>query len=155
MHQDIGYGLLRLEDMALLALSPSINDLNTAAEVIVRIGSVLAVLMSYDLGGMEMRDEDRVVRWPADADFARFVGAAFDQIRTVAGPHPRVLAVMLRTLGSLAGEARRHGREGAVPALKEQASFILRRMDETSEIPLASDQAYVRAVAVKEGLVEP
>ncbi len=49
MQQDIDFGLRQLNDIALRALSPAVNDPTTAIEVVLRLSSVLRPLVQADL----------------------------------------------------------------------------------------------------------
>lgn len=114
MVQDLGFGILRLVDIALRALSPSLNDENTAKDVIAHLGQVvLAVFAEEERAGVH-REGDREVRVAALSHEA-YLFAAFDQIRTAAPEHPQVSAVLLRTLLSIRDEVDRR----SLPAHRE------------------------------------
>jgi uncharacterized membrane protein len=50
MQQDVGYGIVRLTDIAVRALSPGVNDPNTANDVVVHLGVVIAAIWERPLG---------------------------------------------------------------------------------------------------------
>jgi uncharacterized membrane protein len=104
MQQDIDFGLRQLNDIALRALSPAVNDATTATEVILRIGSVMRPLVQADLPGQSLRDtHGRILLTPFDLDHGEYIGHAFDQLRLYAAPHPQVLVAIARTLRMLRG----------------------------------------------------
>jgi uncharacterized membrane protein len=90
MQQDIDFGLRQLNDIALRALSPAVNDPTTAIEVTLRIGSIMRPLILAGLPAQSVRDEARrVLLTPFDLDHAEYIGHAFDQLRLYAAAHPR------------------------------------------------------------------
>lgn len=75
MQQDIDFRLRQLNDIALRALSPAVNDPTTAIEVIVRIGSIMRPLILGELPAQSVRDEaGRVLLTPLDLDHAEYIG---------------------------------------------------------------------------------
>jgi uncharacterized membrane protein len=104
MQQDIDFGLRQLNDIALRALSPAVNDPTTAIEVTVRIGSVMRPLVLAELPAQSVRDaHGRTLLTPFDLDHAEYIGHAFDQLRLYAAEHPQVLTAIARTLRMLRG----------------------------------------------------
>ena len=102
MQQDIDFGLRQLNDIALRALSPAVNDPTTAIEVIVRIGSIMRPLVLAELPAQAVRDaHGRVLLTPFDLDHGEFISHAFDQLRLYATAHPQVLIAIARTLRML------------------------------------------------------
>ena len=90
MQQDIDFGLRQLNDIALRALSPAVNDPTTAIEVILRIGSIVRPLILTELPAQSVRDEaGRVLLTPFDLDHTEYIAHAFDQLRVYAAAHPR------------------------------------------------------------------
>lgn len=61
-HQDLGFGLRQLSDIALRALSPAVNDPTTAVQCLDRIIEFLAVVAARPLGAVHHRDRKGVVR---------------------------------------------------------------------------------------------
>jgi uncharacterized membrane protein len=91
MQQDIDFGLRQLNDIALRALSPAVNDPTTAIEVTLRIGSIMRPLILAELPAQSVRDEaGRVLLTPFDLDHIEYIGHAFDQLRLYAAAHPQV-----------------------------------------------------------------
>src|SRR5699024_10442232 len=86
MQQDIDFALRQLVDVALRALSAAINDPTTAAEVVLRLGSVLRVLLTTESPPLSVRGtEDRVLLRPWILSPDEYIEHAFEQIRQ-AGP---------------------------------------------------------------------
>ncbi|MFE0201533.1 DUF2254 family protein, partial [[Kitasatospora] papulosa] len=61
-HQDLGFGLRQLSDIALRALSPAVNDPTTAVQCLDRIVEFLAAVAVRPLGAVHHRDRKGVVR---------------------------------------------------------------------------------------------
>lgn len=102
-HQDIKLGVLELMDMAVKALSPSVNDPTTAMHAIDRLGQVLLALSWRERGDrIELSDDGRplvLVRRPRLEDVTAL---AVNQIRHFAADNATVSAALMRTLGDLA-----------------------------------------------------
>lgn len=56
--QDIPYALQKLVEIALRAISPGINDPNTANDILLRLGSLLGKIGSIRTGAMILADEE-------------------------------------------------------------------------------------------------
>ena len=146
MQQDIDFGLRQLNDIALRALSPAINDPTTAIEVVLRIGSIMRPLVLAELPGQSVRDQaGRVLLTPFDLDHAEYLTHAFDQLRTYAAAHPQVLTAIARTQRMLRGACLlAAGREKIIAALDKQVALTV-----ASCAPqmLPEDRAKVEAAA--------
>lgn len=100
--QDLEFSIRHLEEVAVRALSPGINDPYTAVAVIDRIGASIARLMGRSLHARVHRDDDGQVRVVAEAtSYASLINSAFHQIRQNAADKPAVLLRLLRTLRQL------------------------------------------------------
>jgi len=127
MQQDIDFGLRQLNDIALRALSPAVNDPTTAIEVVLRIGSIMRPLVLAELPGQSVRDKaGRVLLTPFDLDHAEYIGHAFDQLRIFAAAHPQVLMAIVRTLRMLRGACLLgSGHEKIITALDKQLALTV------------------------------
>jgi uncharacterized membrane protein len=107
LEQDTAYGVRQLLDIALRALSPSLNDPTTAAQAVDHLRNVLVQLHRLGPGGPVHRDaEDRdrlLVPRPGPEEVSR---SAVDELRRAAADQPQVLTAVDRLCGSLAGEQR-------------------------------------------------
>lgn len=112
LQQDIGFGILQLEDVALRALSPSVNDPNTAVDVVNRMGSVLLEIMSRAEFPRAADMDGRTLVRAEEPDHERYVQAALDGIRRHGAAEPRVLTAIVHMIGDLRGELSRR-RPGA------------------------------------------
>jgi uncharacterized membrane protein len=100
--QDMAFSLAQLVEIALRALSPSLNDPFTAVSVINRLASALASLAGRRLRPPEHRDESGTVRVIAKTyDFPTLLDSAFLPIRHAAKGNPLVLTTLARRLSEL------------------------------------------------------
>lgn len=113
--QDIEYGLERLVEVALRALSPSMNDAYTATAVIDNLGAAIARIFSIPWPDGALRDERGTVRLLRDVDGPMgLMDAAFDQIRQSGATMPAISIRMLDTLARLAPAIRNERQREAV-----------------------------------------
>jgi uncharacterized membrane protein len=97
--QDIEFGIIEIADIAIKALSPSINDPTTAMRCIDRLTQILQEL-GHRRPAAEPRTEDGSTPFLArHLQYERAVGLAFDQIRHFGASNP---AISKKLLGSLA-----------------------------------------------------
>ncbi|MFH8988258.1 DUF2254 domain-containing protein [Streptomyces sp. NPDC017940] len=110
-HQDLGFGLRQLSDIALRALSTSVNDPTTAVQALDRIVQFLASVAGHPLGALRHRDRRGDVRLVQPVpDWEDLVDLGLAEIRCCAADHPQVTRRMLAGLDDLlllAPEARR------------------------------------------------
>lgn len=62
MQQDVGFGLRQLVDVAVRALSPGVNDPNTAVSTIAHLAVAYHQLASRDIGTRAESDSDGISR---------------------------------------------------------------------------------------------
>ncbi len=127
MQQDISFGLRQLNDIALRALSPAVNDPTTAIEVILRVGSIMRPLVLAELPEQSVHDQaGRILLTPFDLDHAEYLQHAFDQLRLYAAAHPQVLVALARTMRMLRGACVLAGdRETVIAALDRQLALTV------------------------------
>ncbi|MEV5380827.1 DUF2254 domain-containing protein [Streptomyces nondiastaticus] len=110
-HQDPGFGLRQLSDIAQRALSPAVNDPTTAVQCLDRITQFLAALARRPLGALHHCDRRGAVRLVQDVPgWADLVDLGFAEIRGCATGSPQVtrrLAAALDDLWHLAPAGRR------------------------------------------------
>ena len=100
--QDLEYSVRQLVEIALRALSPSLNDPFTAIAVINRLASALEIVAGRSLPTGEHRDADGRLRVVAKlTDFAGLTDIAFNQIRQAAGAKTAVLMALALRLSDL------------------------------------------------------
>lgn len=105
--QDIEYCMRQLVEIALRALSPGINDPNTAVAVIDRLAISMALIVERRTLPETLRDVGgrlRLVR--AVSTFAGLMDVAFNQIRQAGEAKPSILIRQLESLADLAAVTR-------------------------------------------------
>lgn len=130
MQQDVSYGLTRMTDIGLRALSPGINDPNTAREVVLRMGQVILSLQGHELDPVESEvDGHSVVRHGAPSHDA-FVRDAFDQLRHAGADDRAMLTTLARVLQVIRAETERQGLPGSTSELERQHTLVTDRLTE-------------------------
>lgn len=141
LQQDLEFGFVMLEDIANKALSPGVNDPNTAAAVIEQLGEVvLAVLERRPHPASTMIDGCEFVRTRV-ANHDDVVVAAFNQIRHFAVGQPSVQLVLVRTLVGTGDELIRRGRATptALGALGAMLGHVMADLSAEDRDPAAVD----------------
>jgi len=117
--QDLEYSMRHLIDVALRALSPGINDANTAMVVIDRLRGALSTVMRKRLRPSVYRDAAGKPRVLAPShSYSDILEYAFAQIRRSASSQP---AVILRLLAAIEGIAEHAELPEQIAALEVQA----------------------------------
>ncbi|MFI1796244.1 DUF2254 domain-containing protein [Streptomyces sp. NPDC020379] len=136
-HQDLGFGLRQLSDIAQRALSPAVNDPTTAVQCLDRIMQILATVAGRPLGALRHPDRKGTVRLVQDLPgWTDLVDLGFAEIRGCATGAPQVtrrLMAALDDLSALAPEERR------VPLLRHR---VLLRQAVERVVPEAADRAF-------------
>lgn len=97
--QDLDFAIQKMVEVALRAISPGINDPNTANGIIIRIGRLLGKLSHLETGAITIRDEkqkDRV-RYPFFT-FPHFLYLTFHQLIHYGKEDVSVVAAILEAL---------------------------------------------------------
>ncbi|MFE5887775.1 DUF2254 domain-containing protein [Streptomyces sp. NPDC056462] len=101
-HQDLGFGLRQLSDIALRALSPAINDPTTAVQALDRVVQFLAAMSRRPLDAALHRDRRGVVRLVQPVPgWTELVDLGFTEVRGCAVGSPQVSRRMLAGLDDL------------------------------------------------------
>ncbi|MEU4350632.1 DUF2254 domain-containing protein [Streptomyces sp. NPDC023838] len=136
-HQDLGFGLRQLCDIALRALSPAVNDPTTAVQCLDRIVQLLAELAHRPLGAVAHCDRQGAVRLVQPVpSWENLVDLGFTEIRTYAVGSPQVtrrIVAALDELLRLAPEQRR-------PPLLRHRALLVHAVERG--IPEAAERAF-------------
>ncbi|WP_051705148.1 MULTISPECIES: DUF2254 domain-containing protein [unclassified Streptomyces] len=136
-HQDLGFGLRQLSDIALRALSPAINDPTTAVQALDRVVQLLAALSRYPLDAALHRDRDGTVRLVQPVPgWTQLVDLGFTEVRGCAVGSPQVSRRMLAGLDDLMLLAPPERRE---PLLRHR-ELLRQAVDESALSP--ADRAF-------------
>jgi uncharacterized membrane protein len=105
--QDLEFSIRQLIDVALRALSPGINDANTAVVVVDRLQGALSRLMGKALPPGVHRDHAGVPRLTSPVyGYAEVLKMAFNQIRHSAAPQPHVILTLLKAIHRIGEHVR-------------------------------------------------
>ncbi|MEU8520827.1 DUF2254 domain-containing protein [Streptomyces sp. NBC_01216] len=130
--QDLSFGLRQLADIALRALSPSLNDPTTAVQCLDRITQILAALADRPLGSVRYRDRKGTVRLVQDVPgWADLVDLGFTEIRGCAEGSPQVVRRLVAGLDDLLALAPPARRE----ALLRHRALLVQRVERTAQEP--------------------
>ncbi|HUF31805.1 MAG TPA: DUF2254 domain-containing protein [Acidimicrobiales bacterium] len=151
MQQDAGFGIQQLVDIALRALSTGVNDVTTAYECIVHLGSILHEILHRDLPPSILEgDQGRRGLCPHDHDHAGYVGEAFDQIRVSAASLPHLSAALINVAGQLIAELEAAGLAERTPPLRQLIERCVAGV--VTHEPLPSDLEVVERAAAAAGV---
>jgi uncharacterized membrane protein len=157
MQQDVAFGLRQLVDIAVRALSPSLNDPTTAVETLGHLSVVLCRLAGRDLGNAVDADEELEIRSIVPRpDFPAVLDLAVDQVLRHGADEPAVVDALLRLLGDLAEQAppseRRRDLETQVDRVLAVAGGAL---DAQELLPVVTAAEEVRATLSSGGRPRP
>ncbi|PKO89066.1 MAG: DUF2254 domain-containing protein [Betaproteobacteria bacterium HGW-Betaproteobacteria-10] len=130
--QDTAFGLRQIVDMALRALSPSINDTTTAVMCIDYLTAILARLAVRSIPSAYRFEAGELRVIAIGPSFASLVAESFDQIR---GSAQGNLAVLLRMLGALQTIASLTASVGRRQVLREEMACIAELAARTIQSP--------------------
>jgi uncharacterized membrane protein len=143
MQQDIDFGLRQLNDIALRALSPAVNDPTTAIECVLRIASIMRRLVRTDLPPQAIRAAgDRILLTPWELDHGEYVNHAFGQLRHYGAGHTQVALALVRSLRMLRAASTQ---PSANRALDHQLELTLQASERAGLLP--ADLEIVRHTA--------
>ena len=136
-HQDLGFGLRQLADIALRALSPAVNDPTTAVQAVDRIVQFLSSVAQRPLGALLHRDRRGTVRLVQPVPgWTELVDLAFSEIRGCAVSSPQVTRRLLAGLDDLLGAVPEDRR---APLVRHR-TLLTQAVERT--VPEAADRAF-------------
>lgn len=127
-HADVGFGMLRLVDVALKAMSPGVNDPNTAIDIVNHLGTIAVHLYEIDEPSNHWRDGDRwLITPPFERDEA--IRAAFDGMRRASVADPSVAVALIDTLGAVRTEVRRRDLSERTDAIDDVLDHVAAELE--------------------------
>lgn len=139
LEADVVFGLQQVVDIALRALSPGVNDPNTAISALDRIGELL--LMMEPLGGVESArvDEAGVMRvTQPEVPWSEMLDGAFMQVRHYAAGDIGAVVGVIRMAGRLRSRVRPASRPALETAARDMAQAAL------ASLGIESDRRLIR-----------
>lgn len=99
VEQDIGYAFQKLMEVAIRAISPSLNDPNTANEILIRVGSLLGKMGQLKTSGWILKDSNGQARVSYDfPSYGDLLYEVYYQISSYGKNDISVLAAMSESL---------------------------------------------------------
>jgi uncharacterized membrane protein len=115
--RDLTFGLRQLTDIAVKALSPSVNDPSTARQAVEHLATVLVELADHPLGADLVEDADGQVRAAVPRPtFAAHLRLSTTPIRRYGVEEPDVLVALASLLADVAEHVADHADRAAVVA---------------------------------------
>lgn len=102
VEQDVEFAVRQLVEVALRALSPSLNDPFTATAVLDRLAAALCQVAGQRLPDGRTRRDGRLRLERPATDYAGLIDAMFHQLRQAAASQPAVLIRLLEVLAEVA-----------------------------------------------------
>jgi uncharacterized membrane protein len=136
VEQDAAFGIRQIVDVALRALSPSINDTTTAATCVDYLTAIMARLALRQIPSSRRYEEGELRVIAKGPSFESLLAESFDQIRSSAKGNVAIMWRMLdafQTLASLTDSPHRRR------ALREQVQWIAELAERT--VDSAHDRA--------------
>jgi uncharacterized membrane protein len=157
VYQDCAFGIRQIVDMALRALSPSVNDTTTGVMCIDYLTAILSRLASRGIPSAHRYENGELRIIAIGPTFAGLVAESFDQIR---GSATGNLGIMLRMLGGLQTIASLTANPRRRQALRDQVQWIAELAERTIESPhdrarFESRLAHVRNALETEPVLVP
>lgn len=144
LEQDAALGLRQLTDIAVKAISPSINDPITAAHALGYCADLLVQLQGRRLGPQQHTDDQGIPRLiTPDRNHRYYLDLVCAPVRRFGSSEPLVLTALLRLLRDCSVAAREDAQRETI---REQANLILDSMD-ADMLPYDADA--VRSLAAR------
>ncbi len=137
---DVEFAARQIVEMAVRALSPSVNDPNTASSALDHLGSALCRMASLQLPTGVYKRNERVVLMVPSVSYAEIVATMLHKIRQNAAGNAAVLAHILGVLTAVASCEREPTR---VATLQQHADLVLADAARTGLAP--ADVEYIRS----------
>lgn len=139
LEADVIFGLQQVSDIALRALSPGVNDPNTAIVSLDRIGELLVLMEPTSGSESAWIDEDGVMRViHPEVTWDDMVRDAFMQLRRYAAGDIGAAIAVIR----MAGRLRAHVRPASQPALETAAQDMAQAA--LGQVNIESDRQLIR-----------
>ncbi|MGV3530854.1 MAG: DUF2254 domain-containing protein [Chthoniobacteraceae bacterium] len=149
VHQDAGFGIRQIVDIASKALSPGVNDTSTAVSCLDYLAAILSRLASRRIGSAyEQADGEQRVFGPAER-FERYLAKALDEIRHNARGNVIILRQLLCVIRRVSAVTRSPARRSALLA---QARLTAEYADQTLAAPYERRQVNDALVQTRETL---
>ena len=148
MQQDIGFGILQMVDIALRALSPGVNDPNTANDMVMHLGVVLLRLWERPMASNRQERDGRTLM-TSELDRADYLHVAFDPLRVHGVADPSVASTIVRVLATLRAETVRRELPGPTEPIDDVIVLVMEAVEQTALSEF--DKRSIRALCPRPG----
>jgi uncharacterized membrane protein len=131
LQQDSAFGIRQIVDIALRALSPSVNDTTTAVMCVDYLTAILARLVERNIPSSHRFEDGELRLIAVESTFAGLLAASFDQIRVSATGNVDIMLQMLGAIQTIAGLT-------ASPSRRRALSDQVQRLAEVAERSIES-----------------
>ncbi len=140
VHQDAGFGIRQIVDIAMKALSPGINDTTTAVMCLDYLTAILVRIAARRIETTHRLDQGELRVIARGPNFESLMSEAFDQVRQNAEGNFAVLLRLLHALETIAAQTTNAGRR---QTLRQQVGLIAPVAEQAVSSP--RDAAHVEA----------
>ncbi|MDQ6655203.1 MAG: DUF2254 domain-containing protein [Verrucomicrobiota bacterium] len=138
LEQDANFGFRQIVDIALKALSPGVNDTNTAVNCLDYLSALLLQLAGRKIESSLPMEDGQTRIFAPSVTFDEFVAKAFDEIRLAALANVTILLQIARVIGRVASATHDAERRRV---LVEQLRLALEAADHS--VPAPYDRARI------------
>lgn len=146
MQQDVAFGIRQLVDVAVRALSPGVNDPNTAVATIAHLGVAYGRLAGREIGAWEECDAGNVCRiFVPRPTFGEYLHIACQQIAHYGNKDLMILLRLLQMLGdlkSVATESNQMPIDLAIARVVDEGQVGLELESDRTALRTASDRSF-------------
>jgi len=135
LHQDLERALVELSDIAVRALSPSLNDPTTATMCVDRLGELLVLLGRRRTPRRFRHDGDQRVGFIANRlSYERAVGVSFEKIRHHGASNPSVAIRLVQVCGRIMRQVPVHRRNSLRVEIRSTLELARMSIDSTTDL---------------------
>jgi len=156
VEQDLAFGIRQIVDMALKALSPSVNDTTTAVMCVDYLTAILVRLAPRQIPSSRRYQDGQLLVVAIGPTFEGLLAESFDQVQSNARGNAAIMLRMLGAIQTIAGltadSSRRRALRGQVRWITELAERTLESSHERARIN--AQLAHVRKALEADGRPE-
>jgi uncharacterized membrane protein len=142
LHQDLERALVELSDIAVRALSPSLNDPTTAVMCVDRLGEVLVLLGRRRYPSrFRSKGNDGIGFIAQRLTFERAVGVSFEKIRHYGARAPSVAIRLIQVCGRIAEQIPPHRHEPLRNEIRNMLEMARKSLESSADLERLEEAA--------------
>lgn len=149
VYQDPAFGVRQIEDIAVKALSPGINDTSTAVMCLNQLTAILAYIIGRRIPPSRLCNDGELRVIAIVPTFESLLADSFNQIRRNAAGNVAIMSCLLNALDNIASLTNSRCRR---QALYKQMQWVAELAERTIESPHDRTQIKIRLMALRETL---